>query len=592
MYDRAGPKSHGWKPHNYSDYDSGSESHPLMSSDASQTSRRSFGTTTFMFPDSETSDFESNPAKPVMTLVPSPRPRPLELYNASRRPFVYHANNLRKNDSSWEDQMSAITYNRFQYYSKLRTYALDDSALVIPNHVLPFTYFVPYISGSESKGDGKQGSLVTIFAVWNTIMGSSLLTMPWGVQNSGLLMGIVTIVMMGGLCLSTTHKILQVQMRHGKANSDGEVAELATLLLGRWAGYIAKLFSLLVLLGAVIVYWVLMSNFLYHSVDYIYETVTLTTSSEVNSSMTTPSVLCPRDETDGDIILNATLQLERPKSIYNKVWDLTTTVPIFLILIIGPLINFRSVTFFTKFNSLGTLSVMYTLLFVIIKSATFGINVDFINVTNIHFTPLFQATFPALSGMAALSFFIHNIIITIMRNNRNQENNTRDLSIAYLLVTLTYAFIGILFYVCFPLDKICISDNLLDNFQNWDPMTVIARVFLFFQLITVYPLIAFMLRSQFFMAVTGDVYPGLPHVLGFNTFVVIVCVLFAIFIPSIGTIIRYTGALCGLLYIFTLPILLHLASQRACGKTSLISTILHLSIPVIGAINLLAQFFV
>lgn len=26
--------------------------------------------------------------------------------------------------------MSAITYNRFQYYSKLRTYALDDSALV------------------------------------------------------------------------------------------------------------------------------------------------------------------------------------------------------------------------------------------------------------------------------------------------------------------------------------------------------------------------------------------------------------------------------------------------------------------------------
>jgi sodium-coupled neutral amino acid transporter 9 len=56
----------------------------------------------------------------------------------------------------------------------------------------------------------------------------------------------------------------------GEVNSDGEVAELATLLLGRWAGYIAKLFSLLVLLGAVIVYWVLMSNFLYHSVDYIY----------------------------------------------------------------------------------------------------------------------------------------------------------------------------------------------------------------------------------------------------------------------------------------------------------------------------------
>ena len=56
----------------------------------------------------------------------------------------------------------------------------------------------------------------------------------------------------------------------GKANTDGEVAELATMLLGQWAGYIAKMFSVLVLLGAVIVYWILMSNFLYHSVDYVY----------------------------------------------------------------------------------------------------------------------------------------------------------------------------------------------------------------------------------------------------------------------------------------------------------------------------------
>ena len=83
------------------------------------------------------------------------------------------------------------------------------------------------------------------------------------------------------------------------------------------------------------------------------------------------------------------------------------------------------------------------------------------------------------------------------------------------------------------------SQNLLNNFQNWDPMTVIARVFLLFQLITVYPLITFMLRSQFFMAVTGNVYPGLPHVLGFNVITVTVCILFAIFFPSIGTIIRY-----------------------------------------------------
>jgi hypothetical protein len=49
---------------------------------------------------------------------------------------VYQADNVRKGGSSWDDQLSAMTYNRFQYYSKLRTYALDDSALV--SSVLPY----------------------------------------------------------------------------------------------------------------------------------------------------------------------------------------------------------------------------------------------------------------------------------------------------------------------------------------------------------------------------------------------------------------------------------------------------------------------
>jgi hypothetical protein len=48
-----------------------------------------------------------------------------------RRPFMYQANNFRKSDISWEKQMtSAMTTNRFQYYSKLQTYASDGLTLV------------------------------------------------------------------------------------------------------------------------------------------------------------------------------------------------------------------------------------------------------------------------------------------------------------------------------------------------------------------------------------------------------------------------------------------------------------------------------
>lgn len=36
-------------------------------------------------------------------------------------------------------------------------------------------------------------------------------------------------------------------------------------------------------------------------------------------------------------------------------------VPLFLVLIVFPLINLKSATFFTKFNSLGTVSILFIL---------------------------------------------------------------------------------------------------------------------------------------------------------------------------------------------------------------------------------------
>jgi sodium-coupled neutral amino acid transporter 9 len=63
-------------------------------------------------------------------------------------------------------------------------------------------------------------------------------------------------------------------------------------------------------------------------------------------------VLCPEDEATSDAP-NTTRYSDGPNVMYTKVWGLTTTVPMFIVVIIGPLINFRSVTFFTKFNSLG-----------------------------------------------------------------------------------------------------------------------------------------------------------------------------------------------------------------------------------------------
>ena len=40
-----------------------------------------------------------------------------------------------------------------------------------------------------------------------------------------------------------------------------------------------------------------------------------------------------------------------------RLWNKQYTVPFFLILLLGPLLNFKSPTFFTKFNALGEMSL-------------------------------------------------------------------------------------------------------------------------------------------------------------------------------------------------------------------------------------------
>lgn len=45
---------------------------------------------------------------------------------------------------------------------------------------------------------------------------------------------------------------------------------------------------------------------------------------------------------------------------------------------------------------------------------------------NSHFlTAEFRLLFPQLTGVLTLAFFIHNCVITIMKSNKNQENNVR-----------------------------------------------------------------------------------------------------------------------------------------------------------------------
>ena len=59
-------------------------------------------------------------------------------------------------------------------------------------------------------------------------------------------------------------------MLPGQASFIPEFAQMCGKLMGRFWEYLGSFFSLLAVTGAAVVYWVLMSNFLYNTVTYIY----------------------------------------------------------------------------------------------------------------------------------------------------------------------------------------------------------------------------------------------------------------------------------------------------------------------------------
>lgn len=72
-------------------------------------------------------------------------------------------------------------YNRYNYFSALMS-SSKGLNLSYPLHLLSPDLYV--VGGSNG-----QSSLVTVFSLWNTMIGSTVVAMPWAVQQAGLVMG-------------------------------------------------------------------------------------------------------------------------------------------------------------------------------------------------------------------------------------------------------------------------------------------------------------------------------------------------------------------------------------------------------------------
>nr|XP_061836652.1 neutral amino acid transporter 9-like [Nerophis lumbriciformis]XP_061836653.1 neutral amino acid transporter 9-like [Nerophis lumbriciformis]XP_061836654.1 neutral amino acid transporter 9-like [Nerophis lumbriciformis] len=532
------------------------------------------------------------------------------LDNRAKRPFHVEPKNIVDDDKPERvSAEAAILNSRVHYYSKLT--GSSDRLLSPPNHVIPRAEEIYIYSplGSAFKVTGsdqlsKNPSIITIFAIWNTMMGTSILSIPWGIKQAGFTLGILILIFTGLLMLYCCYIVLKSPKAIPYLDtSDWEFPDVCRYYFGKFGQWSSLVFSMVSLIGAMVVYWVLMSNFLYNTGQFIYNY-----AHHVNMSYPefgtndTDRVICPYPNTDSGG--NKSISSIYPCSIGNDTtdvhsfehwWSKTSTIPLYLIVLLLPLLCFRSASFFARFTFLGTISVIYLIVLVTIKAARLGFHLEFhwFDTTK-YYVPEFRLLFPQFTGVLTLAFFIHNCVITLMKSNKHQENNVRDLSVAYLLVGLTYLYVGVLIFAAFPappLTKDCLEPNFLDNFPSDDVMVFVARTFLLFQMITVYPLLGYLVRVQMMGQIFGNHYPSFFHVLALNILIVGAGVLMARFYPNIGSIIRFSGATCGLALVFVFPSLVHMISQRRQGTLRWPSAVFHSCLILLGLANLVAQFF-
>lgn len=482
----------------------------------------------------------------------------------------------------------AYTYHRYRYYNRLFNGTTNvelkkqsnENILRIPNHVIPWYFILPKVSvpSFEIEEKGKQSSIVTIFAIWNMMMGTSLLCLPWAYHQAGLIGGSLTILLMTGLCFFTASFVIKVpRLVSIKVN---EFTDICSFLLGNVAHKISQISSLSILAGGCIVYWVLMSNFLRHIISFIYQVEVLNLTVSLNGS---------------DVVCDASVNNSTNNDQYNEFLSyLDYAVPAILITVIGPITCLRSVNIFLKFNLIGTLSVFCFLTFAFFKAY----NWDFVHISfdpeSISYVKLFDWHFPIYTGVLSLAMFIHNCLTTLLKTQKYPEHNQRDLAIAYALVSITYLVISIVIYVSFPLSKACIKDNFLDNFESNDLFAFITRLFLLLQVLSLFPLLVYMFRVQilslFKDPITGKISHQFVRTLILNICLLTAGCLFAAFYPQIGTIIRYCGSFSGMILIFILPTMTFIKARLLINKpiSSFGLWCLYLLI-LFGILNFIAQ---
>lgn len=380
----------------------------------------------------------------------------------------------------------------------------------------------------------KISSYQMVFSIWNTMIGSSIVSIPYNVYYAGIIPTIFIGLLYGFICYLTCSVIVRL----GGKEVDFSVIVYNYFLYGFgkkaaiFGKYLQITFNLLINTGAAFVYFLIINQNLFPCICLFLK------------------------------IFDINIDSNDLKPYFNK-FSLFYCALVVCFLIF-PLTILKENHKLAKFNSFGFLFVILLLLFVIytgfstIATDTFKFeykeNIKGNKERNLF---LFGENPGMLTGTLSLGMFCHSVILQLLKNNRKQENNQRDLFLGYICVTLTYIIIGIMGYIGFSGSDYSIDfkDNWFRFFDSDNYFILFLRLLNVVQLVSIFPILSFAIRDQLFSTYLKNFVNDksyIPIIL-FSICFLILCILVLYLCYNIlGKLISYIGSVTALILIYTI----------------------------------------
>lgn len=460
---------------------------------------------------------------------------------------------------------------------------------------------------------GKSSSLTTILAIWNCIMGSSLLSMPWAFEKAGFAQTIFIMIFSGVTCYYTAFlciKAAEKAMGKSEKTKGPKLPEFQAVChyyLGPWGERAALLAADVIVLGALTVYYVLMSKFLFGFGKSVYDLKNMNENATIAPFI--DDVKCDnwmRHGNESGLGQTASSNTVDLKASFSDYYHVNKSIPLYILFVLI-LCCIKDVSFFNRASAAGAFTVFAIFFAAFWKVGGWGIsdNVSFDfdsngeNSDNMHYIKQFDIIGTgALPGILSMAYFIHSAVTTMMRDNQDQSKNARDLGIAYILVFATYTLLGLVFYLAYPGWKGCITDMFIDNFDKREWITPTMHLLMFFRILSIYPLLTYFIRVQNFSLFLGTEWPGYTKVFIVNACIVAIGCCCAMFYDKIGDVIRYAGSFCAMIYMYFLPCIVKLIQEKEeLGVTSFLklpiwSLLVHGFLIILGVLLFVFQFLI